>query len=248
MGSLARITGLEVTNNFGERSWIEAAGRGAEQDWQRWSMYALNTRGDVHAADERLFLPPAVGKVLTGPPLETVNFIRDKMANMVWAVETTIPLETGRGTAGHKAALDTSRYLESITLPAGEDAARVENDAKIQYRAQTDVPDNWIPFVPVHVDGSTRSVQLQRAAMLRFVDGGSDADPIAPRTRLLATPASPYYIHEEEVPRAGAIVSQAFQRCRWHDGRVHVWAGRRKQTGRGEQSSGLRFDQIRDKS
>jgi hypothetical protein len=53
-----------------------------------------------------------------------------------------------------------------------------------------------------------------------------------------------YFLHEEEVPRAGAMVSQAYQRTRWTDGQVVVWLGARKQTGRGEGSSGLSFDRI----
>lgn len=47
---------------------------------------------------------------------------------------------------------------------------------------------------------------------------------------------------EEEVPRAGAVVRRAFQYARGSDGRGYLWVGRAKQTGRGEASSGLRFD------
>jgi len=36
------------------------------------------------------------------------------------------------------------------------------------------------------------------------------------------------------------------QRTRWRDGRAWVWLGVRKQTGRGEGSSGLSFDRIVD--
>ncbi len=179
--------------------------------------------------------------------MESVNFVRDEMANMVWAVESTVPLAIGRGKAGHKAALDMRRYFESLATADGEAAALIANEAGIQYRAQTDVPENWIPFVPVHVEGSNRTIQLQRAAMLRHIDGVAEADPVAPRSRLLSEPVSPFLIHEEEVPRAGAIATQSFQRCRWHDGRTCVWLGRQKQTGRGEKSSGLRFDHVRDK-
>jgi hypothetical protein len=31
----------------------------------------------------------------------------------------------------------------------------------------TTVPENWIPFVPVHVDGDNREVQLQRSAWMQ---------------------------------------------------------------------------------
>jgi hypothetical protein len=37
-----------------------------------------------------------------------------------------------------------------------------------------------------------------------------------------------------------------FQRTRWTDGRVVVWLRVRRQTGRGEGSSGLRFDELVD--
>jgi len=46
------------------------------------------------------------------------------------------------------------------------------------------------------------------------------------------------------VPRAGAMVTASFQRTRWFDWQVFTWFGRRKQTGRGEGSSGLQFDQV----
>jgi hypothetical protein len=54
----------------------------------------------------------------------------------------------------------------------------------------------------------------------------------------------PYFIHEEEVSRAGIKVHKSFQRTRWYDGKVYTWVGFRKQVGRGGGSSGLRFDQI----
>jgi hypothetical protein len=67
-----------------------------------------------------------------------------------------------------------------------------------------------------------------------------------PRGQVLrpALPGAPYFIHEEEVPRAGAVVTRAFQRVRNADGRTHLWLARRKRAGRGEGSSGLKFDQI----
>jgi hypothetical protein len=98
----------------------------------------------------------------------------------------------------------------------------------------------------VHVDGSTRETQLQRAAMPRFLDNGPPTpDPVEPRTPLLRQnlPRA-YFVHEEEVPRAGVRITQRYQRTRRSDGRVVVWYGARKGTGRGEGSSGLGFDRI----
>lgn len=44
--------------------------------------------------------------------------------------------------------------------------------------------------------------------------------------------------------RGLALSSANPQRTRWPDGRVIVWLGARKQTGRGEGSSGLAFDRL----
>ena len=114
----------------------------------------------------------------------------------------------------------------------------------------TAVPENWIPFIPVHIENDVREIQLRRAALLRTIEG--DTDPpkrVEPRTQLLrqgldlSVPVG-YDLHEEEVPRAGVRVTQSFQRTRWYGGQVFIWLGARKETGRGERSSGLAFDQI----
>ena len=108
---------------------------------------------------------------------------------------------------------------------------------KIRYVLGTTVPKNWIPFIAVHAEGSVSEIRLQRARMV----GG---DP--PRGFLLREPRSPYFVEEEEVPRAGVFVERSWQRARWIDGRTFVWVGRRKTAGRGEGWSQLVFDQIVD--
>lgn len=120
--------------------------------------------------------------------------------------------------------------------------------APIRYRVMNEVPENWIPFIPVHVPGSVREVQLQRAALPRILEGlppPATPEKVRPRTSLLrhGLPGT-YFLHEEEVPRAGAIVDLAYQRTRWLGGKVFCWYGARKQTGRGEGWSGLAFDQL----
>ena len=124
--------------------------------------------------------------------------------------------------------------------------------AAVTYRAMSTVPEHWIPFVPVHVPGSVREIQLQRSRMLRIIDG--DPQPptkVAPRTTLIRqgldeTPKQPYFVHEEEVPRAGATLWQSFRRTRWTGGEAYVWLGAQKQVGKGERLSGLAFDSIDD--
>jgi hypothetical protein len=110
------------------------------------------------------------------------------------------------------------------------------------------VPENWIPFIPVHVPGDNREIQLQRGALPRILDGQIPrVAKVRPRTTLLRPgldAGQAYYVHEEEVPRVGTRLSLAFQRTRWYDGRPVVWLGTRRATGRGEANSGLDWDRI----
>jgi hypothetical protein len=51
-------------------------------------------------------------------------------------------------------------------------------------------------------------------------------------------------LFEEEVPRSGLRLVRQFQYARWLDGSTFLWLARRKGVGRGEGSSGLRFDSV----
>lgn len=249
-GSLAHLRGLAVTNVFGERVWVEAAGRGADDDWQRWAMFLVSTTGDNgEAADLSLVVPPIAHQVSEGRPLEEILVARDEMANMVWAIEKIVALPNGEARLGASAATET---LDWYRRKAGDAAAVIAPDpvAPIRYQVMTAVPENWIPMVSNRTEGSNRETQLQRAAALRLIDGlPGDPLPVEPRTALLRQgldrdPRAPFFLHEEEVPRSGIRVFTAFQRTRTRTGEALVWLGARKQTGRGAGSSGLAFDQI----
>lgn len=255
VGSLTRIDGLSLTNCFGEHFWIRPAGSGIDSDWRRWNAFSLKVDSPVPVpADTDLLLLPTVAKIQEGKPLEEVLLLRDEMANMVWGVESIVPLPGGGSKSGFEVADQYHALLQKLVTDAfgspepPPPVADGDEVAKIRYEVMNQVPENWIPFIPVHVEGSNREVQLQRAAMPRVLEG-DPAKPlkIRPRTTLLQTglaEKAPYYLHEEEVPRAGIRVAQSFQRTRWNDGRVFVWFGARKTTGRGEGSSGLGFDRI----
>jgi len=213
-------------------------------------MFHLNTRGDYEVPqDLSLLLIPAAPKVLEGKPLEAAYLLRDEVANMVWGVESLVPLATGKSKRGKEAGLELrtklATFIEKEVLPTDQ-----ENEAKIRYQIVNSVPEQWIPFIPRHLGTSNREIQLQRAAMPRIFEGDKNLpQKIEPRTSVLRegldkeTP-SPYYLHEEEIPRAGIQVKRSFQRTRWYNGKVCTWIGFRKQIGRGEGHSGLVFDQI----
>jgi hypothetical protein len=249
INTTARVDGLVVTNTFGETTWIDPSGSRPGDGWQRWQMFSL-----AGAAAERptLLLPALTAKTQEGDPVEEVNFIRDEMANMVWGVECAIPLITGQGRAGRESALELRAHHEKRVAAIGPVAPERPFAARVSYQAMTDVPEHWIPFLPVHVPGDNRQIQLQRSKMLRIIPGDTRApEPVPARTSLLRvgldqSPRRPYFLHEEEVLRAGLRVTQSFQRTRWTGGQVYVWLAAAKQTGRGEASSGLAFDRLSD--
>jgi hypothetical protein len=204
------------------------------------------------AQDNHILLAPVAPKVHDGQPLEEIVFIRDEMANMVWGIETKVPTILGRSEKGSELALQTRAFHQGI-VEKNKKPPAVPYAAPIAYLAMTDVPENWIPFVPVHKKNDNRETQLQRASMLRIIEGDDPnlkPDKVKPMTTLLREglenkPAPlPYYVHEEEVPRAGVCVKKQFRRTRWLNGSVFTWLAIRRNTGRGEGSSGLGFDMI----
>lgn len=207
-------------------------------------MYELTLEdGAPRMARDLFFLPPTLPGVHEGRPVEEVAFLRDEMANLAWAVERRVPGASGEG---------MDRTLEASRRAAHQALPGIEADATLIYRLATEVPEHWIPLVPVHDPctgtGALFGIQLERGTMIRTgLDGVRH--PIQPRGLLLRTdPAvapedeTPLRLEEEEVPREGAIVTRRYQFSRWLDGRSCLWLGRRKMVGRGEGSSGLRFD------
>ncbi|MEA2549170.1 MAG: hypothetical protein QOE42_1768 [Chloroflexota bacterium] len=252
VGQIAEVHGVAVTNVFGERRWV-ARSPAEVGPGNRWSLFAMSPTPEAVAAnvtaDPLLVMLPTAGGVQEGPVNEEVAFVRDEVANMVWAVERRVPSSTGASRPGAEAGRETRAFFERIA-EAEVQAAGGQSPvappaavASIRYVVQTSVPEQWIPFIPVHVPGDNREIQLQRAAMPRILVDGT-TDRVAPRTVIVGGVPTPAFVFEEEIPRAGIRVRQAYRRARWHHGGVATWISVAKEIGRGEGSSGLQFDTI----
>ena len=87
--------------------------------------------------------------------------------------------------------------------------------------------------------GSSRAIPTRRRRFSRALSCcGRDST---------SRPAQPYFVYEEEVPRAGSVALQSFERTRWSDGRVYVWLRVRRtdRSRRRLQRPGLRRDRQR---
>ena len=248
-GAVYRVTSLVVTDSFGVRtmvpSYTETQGVGG-----RWRAFSLSTNGGAGAAGsggEVLFLPPALPQGLQSEAIEEVLLLRDELANLGWAVERRIAELGGRPLdrfeeyqRARAEAAATPAEPEPVPPPGPEEAGSAEAP-ELRYRLANRVPDFWFPLVPVRPDPASPEIRLARGRVLQH---GPDADgPPAPLGQLLEA-GRPLQLFEEEVPRAGARVTRSYQYVRWTDGGAHLWIGRRKIAGRGEGSSGLRFDSI----
>ncbi len=218
-GSLTTLESVTYTNNFGERYRVQPTTQASPDG--RWRMFTIAGRsGD---ALDGLLVPPGAVTVQDGPAIEEVLFLRDEMANMVWAVERAV-----QGPSG--AARDRAREREDVP-PFG--AGPVES-AQLDYQLQSGVPARWIPFLPR--SAGYRAVDLVQGRITR-----PDGTPVMPLGRILAR-ADLASLRDAEVPREGVLVRRVPSMTRRADGTVLRWVTRRVNVGRGEGASNLAFD------
>lgn len=236
-GSLVSVRSLVVRDSFGESVLIEptqdAAGRRAAAPWRMFCQSTVDTHVGSGAAPPLLFLPPVVVGALDGEPIEEVRLLRDEMANLGWAVERVVEGADGR---------PRDRSVEYGTRLTAAPEPEIASPADLVYVLQTAVPEHWIPLVPVRDPASPTAdspVVLQRGSLLTQ-DG--TMRPITAQGTILEPGRSPWYLREEELSRAGVTIRRVPAIARWTDGTPYTWVSRRVSSGRGEGSSGLRFD------
>jgi hypothetical protein len=236
VGSLCRTRWLVVTDTFGVRTLIPSAREvdgGAAQAQLPWDMFRLSltprkVSTGTRPMPDMLFLAPSLGPSLLGTTLEEVMLLRDELAHMAWAVERIV--ESPSGVPLDRAVAYQVQQAENP--PAPSTVAGVDPTVEWAYRLSTPPPDYWLPLIPVRVTSDT-AIHLRRSGrpLGRLME--PDRDPSSPNA---------LDIHEEEVAREGARVTRGFQYARWIDGGTFLWMARAKGSGRGEGSSGLRFD------
>ncbi|MDX1942835.1 MAG: hypothetical protein SFU99_19885 [Saprospiraceae bacterium] len=231
INTLCEVKGILIEDVFGFNLLVKPAINDPELDFHEFAVFHHTERNKNTIGKSLFYLTPSVGQLQEGDPLEKVNFMRDEMSNMVWAIENRIPSAAGFG-----------RDVKRKTPRLPQDFEPADEESKIRYVLGSTVPENWIPFIPVHkkpnnlVDPPSE-IRLQRARL-------PQAPP--PKSKLLSEIQPVFFVEEEEVPRAGVIIKRSFQRTRWLNGKTYLWVGRRKMAGRGEGWSGLMFDQILD--
>jgi hypothetical protein len=234
VGSLYRTRSLVITDTFGVRTLIKPNSESGEPHslWRMFQLSHLRGSGTTVPASNLFFLPPSLLQGLENQPIEEVLFLRDEMANLAWAIERVIESPADRPINRFETYVEQKRRREdeSPSQPAPPSGT-------LRYRLASEVPDYWIPLLPVLTKDGLR---LKRGAVLK-TDGPPET--VHALGRILES-SQELSLFEEEVPREGVRVTRSFQFTRWIDGSSHFWVGRRKGVGRGEGSSGLRFDSL----
>ncbi|PWT73782.1 MAG: hypothetical protein C5B46_04995 [Proteobacteria bacterium] len=230
IGTLTKTRSLLITDSFGVQTLISPANDPSKPATD-WSMFELSLveRKDTPAMRPRsnlLFLAPALLKTIDSRPLEEVLFMRDEMANIAWAVEHVV-----------QGAIENR--LQPGAVADAPQTTLTPPSALPQYRLATDVPVNWTPLLPQRVEDPP-SLRLVRASLL--APDGSNVVRHAQGELLNA--AVELKLFNEEIPREGVKVTRQFERTRWIGGSTLLWVGLRKEVGRGEGSSALRFDGV----
>lgn len=253
IGSLSKVKKIVVTDVFGQKTVVNAANQKLDPTWQSWSMFNLNQSNAPLGSypDSRLFMPPTVHKTLESEPIEEVLFTRDEMNNLVWGIERVIASPLGERIQWNERVRKRKSQLQAlVNFNNASPAAPLATSDFIYDYITNEIPENWIPFINVQRTGQPHRRYLQRGKMERYWPNvPNSARFIQPMSVLLQENTSNagtgvYFLKEEEVPRAGVLVTRSFQRTRWFGGKVINWLGRQKRAGLGESNSNLAFDTL----
>lgn len=233
VGSLYRTRSLVVTDTFGVRTLIKPSSELGDPH-HKWRMFQHSylQSGFGMPASNLFFLSPSLLKSLESRPIEEALFLRDEMANLAWAVERLVESPADRPLNRFESYLDKKRRREQESPSQPATAPDT-----LRYRLATEIPDYWVPLMPAK---TAQGLRLKRGAVLK-TDGS--AETVHALGRILES-GHELSLFEEEVPREGVRVTRSYQFTRWIDGSSHLWVGRRKGVGRGEGSSGARFDSM----
>jgi hypothetical protein len=176
VGSVCHVRQVNVTDVFNQVTSIKPY-RQVDAATARWRMFSLSpVEGSVAPAaapdlSTFLYLPPTLVRVLDGPAIEDVLFLRDDMATMAWGIEHAIENPLG-------APLDRVETYQSQQGPPAPPSG-----AALSYAISRLPPDYWIPIVRVRTSNLTpNAATLQRGAILPRQE---KAPPIAPLGRIL---------------------------------------------------------------
>ena len=230
-GSLAQIMRLDVTDVFGISTTVPDAQASSAPLFQ---LFRIRGDGSLHA----LLVPHAVARRVQSTALEEVQFVRDELANLAWAIEARVSDGIADSTDGRASAVAIEQRLRALAGEGALERPLQDNAAHLAYRLATEVMPHMIPLAPVMRD----QLVLRRSAIPRVIEG-QPITRIRARTQLMRRPAR-YEIDATAVPPSGVTVRAVWRRARSSDGRTHTWFAYERIPAARASAVGLVFDQL----
>ena len=175
------------------------------------------------------------GVVTDDDDVEQVQFLRDDMAAMAWAMEHRLQGDLDLFVDAHERYLDrlsTTRLHLRLTRPAARRSSIRSN----------------LPARQLDSDGSG-ALPARRIVPPPRHDGDSHRDGLFDKIKARAARArtrASLLVADRIVSRSGIMVRRYFRYTRSSDGTIFLWSARQSEQGRGTGWSGLRFDLVRD--
>lgn len=260
IGSIREITRFEIMDSFGVISTVSPV---SDQTANKkgWEIFTLSDYYQEGSAGNFFFLPNSISlRSLKSDPLEDVDFTRDELANLVWAIEKKYQEEPGLINPGGFGGIIHNRNDE-IQIPVvewfkhyfGIEDSELKDTYEgvgepgynflgplANFRLKSFVPENWLPYM-AYIVGEFLSgdIVLRRA---RTMEDKTPADPQYKGVILFES----IDINEEEISRAGVRVTRNWQIARDLAGEMVSWLGRQNVRVELHKSSGLQFDFLED--
>lgn len=247
VGAIHTITGFKVTNTFGEVQEIHAIN---EENSDDWCLFKQNISNNKNKTCKGLLLYPKA-YIDKSENIEQIDFFRDEMANLAWAIETFIESSDGRildrnrsYSAKQKNAVSNSKvqnngidvdteYSSSSKVSTSDNTNLSQ---QLKYTLVSEIPEHFFPLVPKPpVTPASKPEPIYNMLLM-----SSDIKPLG---EILSSETN-IDIPQEEIPSEGSCVTRYYSLSRGSDGRILLSRIRQKKAGRGEGSSGLKFDKA----
>lgn len=240
-GALDRIEKVTAWDVFGgDRGIGPAAALDGEK--RTWRFFELT--GDGSAAPGRemspwLYVPRVVSAGHQSAAVEEVELRRDEAANLAWGIERKVESAAAR-------AFDRDMAWAQIRATLAEMEAAPEGEGlegAWRYVLETETPGHWVPFAPTAAKGWPDG-GLERRRVSLWARWPERLKALAgPRGEMLA-PTGPLTIDEAALPRGGLVLTRHYQSARGPDGRLLIWAGRRRRPAGPGPASGRETDLL----
>jgi hypothetical protein len=246
VGDIRELKKLEVIDSFG----ITSSSEPVIDHKQGWEVFTLSAPAGEHSDGSVFYLPNTLYSALQSEAYESVSFLRDEMANLVWAIEKKYQKD-GEVINRNDEVLDDQSAEESspplywdsinqtmVDLSSFPEELHLGSDFLspiASYVPKKFPPVHWIPYQPQQINNETGEFNLRRSRTMENTKSPQY------KGRILSEST---YIHEEEITRTGIEINRYYQLALDSNGAVHCWRSRDKKVDTKRALSGMRFDSI----